>query len=66
MKAMPWVNMLLGLWLIVSPFLFGYTNDAAAFWNSEVIGFMLVVITGVVAVAIPRNARNHTKGRSSA
>ncbi len=66
MKAMPWVNLLLGLWLIVSPFLFGYTNDAAAFWNSEVIGFMMVVITGVVAFAIPRNARNQTKGRSSA
>ncbi|HZR46740.1 MAG TPA: SPW repeat protein [Candidatus Manganitrophaceae bacterium] len=65
MKAMPWVNILLGLWLIVSPFIIGYAGDAAAFWNSEVVGFMMVIITGVVAFAIPANAGNRTKNRSS-
>lgn len=63
---MPWVNILLGLWLIVSPFIIGYTGDTAAFWNSEVIGFMIVIITGVVAFAIPANAGNRKKNRSSA
>lgn len=66
MKAMPWVNILLGLWLIVSPFIIGYTGDTAAFWNSEVIGFMMVTITGVIAFAIPENARNQKKNRPAA
>jgi hypothetical protein len=66
MKAMPWVNIVLGLWLIASPFVIGYTGDTAAFWNSEVIGFMMVIITGAVAFAVPANARNQKKNRSSA
>jgi hypothetical protein len=66
MKAMPWVNIVLGLWLVVSPFIFGYTGDTAAFWNAEVIGVMMVIITGVIGFAIPAKSRDQNKDRSSA
>jgi len=47
-------NLIVGVWLVVSPFLFGYTYNTAEFWNSEVVGVMLIVITGIVGFSVPR------------
>jgi hypothetical protein len=36
-----WVTGLLGVWLIISPFVLGYANETAALWNSIVSGVVL-------------------------
>ena len=36
-----WVNVVLGAWLIVSPFLLGYTAHANAMWNQIVVGVLV-------------------------
>jgi len=42
-----WVTALLGLWLVVSPWLVGFADVAAAMWNQIVIG----VIVGGLALS---------------
>lgn len=38
-----WVNAVLGLWLIVAPFVLGTSNIAGAMWNDIVVGIGFVV-----------------------
>ncbi|MBI3805488.1 MAG: SPW repeat protein [Nitrospirae bacterium] len=54
MKVFVYLNLIVGIWLVVSPFLFRYTYNTAEFWNSEVVGIMLLVITSVVGFSVPR------------
>ena len=44
-----WVSALLGLWLIVSPWILGFTGLAAAMWNAIVVG---VIVGGLALWAI--------------
>ncbi len=44
------VNLVLGIWLIVSPFLFGYTSGAIA--NSVILG-IIVAVLAIVRLAMP-------------
>ncbi|HEY1377740.1 MAG TPA: SPW repeat protein [Gemmataceae bacterium] len=43
-----WLNLILGLWMIISPFVVRYSISPAATWNGVVLG-ILVAIAGVVA-----------------
>lgn len=33
-----WLNVLLGLWLIISPFVLGFSNQLRPLWNSIILG----------------------------
>lgn len=57
MRLIIYMNLIVGVWLIVSPFLFGGGTNTAEFWNSEVIGIMLIVMTGVIGFSVPRQNR---------
>lgn len=50
-----WMNLLLALWLIVSPFLLAYAGGwgGVAAWNSYIVGAALIVVT-VIALSKPR------------
>ncbi len=48
---MSWINILLGLWLVVSPFLFGFATIAPALWNSILVGLFLIAMAGWSFVA---------------
>jgi hypothetical protein len=48
-----WVNVALGIWLILSPFLLGYANLQLARWNEIVLG-VIVVGLGVWSVLASR------------
>jgi hypothetical protein len=37
-----WVNVVLGMWLIVSPYLLGYSNLEIARWNENILGVIVV------------------------
>lgn len=43
------LDLIAGLWLILSPFILGYSNLASALWNSLIIGFAVIVFGGMRA-----------------
>lgn len=38
-----WLNVILGLWLIISPWVLGYTATTAAFYNALIVGVLVAV-----------------------
>ena len=42
LRYWPGIVGVLGIWLIVSPFLLGYSGSLPALWNSIVVGLILV------------------------
>lgn len=49
------INLIAGLWLIVAPFLLGYSDLAVAVWNDVVIGIIVALLAIVSLAARPRN-----------
>ena len=49
-----WVNVVLGIWLIVSPFLLGYAMLSNALWNQIVLGAIIGILALWTAVASPK------------
>jgi len=43
-KILSWVNAVIGLWLIVAPFVLSYTKVTAAMWNDIIVGIIVVVL----------------------
>jgi hypothetical protein len=39
-----WVNVALGAWLVVSPYLLGFASVAAAFWNQVAVGLLVAIL----------------------
>jgi hypothetical protein len=40
-----WVNLVLGLWLIISPWVLGFSIAAGAMWTHVILGIIAVVIS---------------------
>lgn len=36
-----WVNLVLGIWMILSPFALGFYSESAAMWNNVLIGLLI-------------------------
>jgi SPW repeat len=43
-KSASGLNVVLGCWLIVSPWIFGYSGNQDAMWNSIAAGIIVVVV----------------------
>jgi len=43
-RNLDWINAVLGLWLVVSPFILGYSATMAALWNTIIVGLMVIVL----------------------
>ena len=41
-----WVNLALGAWLLISPWLLGFSTATIAMWNAVIIGALVVVFAG--------------------
>ncbi|MER3537504.1 MAG: hypothetical protein C4298_05385 [Thermus sp.] len=39
-----WANLVLGLWLLLSPWLLGYTSLTNALWNSVIVGILVALM----------------------
>ncbi len=39
-----WVNALLGVWLVISPWILGYAAVAAAMWNHVIVGIVCAAL----------------------
>jgi hypothetical protein len=48
------INILLGIWLIIAPFVLGYSNIERATWNAIIVG---VLVLAMAAVRISDPAR---------
>ena len=48
---MYWVTGLLGLLLILAPYILGYSDHAAALWSSGVLGLGVVLVSAYKALA---------------
>lgn len=44
MKWLSWVTLVLGVWLIVSPFVLGYWRVTSALWSQMVVGVLISLI----------------------
>ncbi|MGE5547366.1 MAG: SPW repeat protein [Solirubrobacterales bacterium] len=49
-----WLNLLIGVWLFISPWALGYSTTGAASWNSWVFG---VVVAAIALAALIQFAR---------
>lgn len=43
-RTFDWINAVLGLWLIVSPFALGFSAMPVILWNSIIVGVIAVVL----------------------
>ncbi len=50
---MSWVNVALGIWLIISPWVLGYSVVASALWNDVIVGVLVIVLGAWSAMASP-------------
>ena len=41
-----WINLVLGAWVILSPWLFGYATEMPLMWNSVIVGIGVVASAG--------------------
>jgi SPW repeat len=46
-----WINAALGAWLIVSPFILGFSAISAALWNQLGVGLVVLVLAAWAAMA---------------
>ncbi|MGH6894965.1 MAG: SPW repeat protein [Geminicoccaceae bacterium] len=39
-----WTNLLIGLWLVISPWVLGFSGNAVATWNTLVVGLLIFAL----------------------
>ncbi len=39
-----WINILAGIWLIIAPFVLGYSNNATPLWNDIILGIIIAIL----------------------
>ncbi len=62
-KSLSWVNAVLGLWLIIAPFILTYSGTAAAMWNDIVVGLVVAVLAAWAALSLGRSqTMSHGQG----
>jgi SPW repeat-containing protein len=54
-----WVNVTLGAWLLVSPWLLGFSSAALLTWNAVIMGVLIVVVAGWTLFPAP-DAKKHS------
>lgn len=55
---MSWMNVVLGLWVIIAPFYFGLAGSPGRFWNSIIVG-LLVAALGTWSALATRRMLHH-------
>lgn len=51
MPWLSWLSVLLGVWLIISPWVLGFTTNTNAFWNAILVGIAVVVVSAAHLMA---------------
>lgn len=48
-----WINIALGIWVIISPFIVQFTQFPAAMWNNVIVGIVIAVLA-IIRTSVPR------------
>jgi hypothetical protein len=48
-RTLDWINAILGLWLLASPFVLGYSATRIIVWNDAIVGIVILVLAGWAA-----------------
>ena len=56
---LPWLNVILGIWLIVSPFLLGYSTLMNVMYNDIIVGVLVAVIAFLSWYTSTRTTTSH-------
>lgn len=56
MKWIGWTTLIFGIWLLIAPFVLGYTGTAGALWNDIILGVLVAIFGGWAAVALKPKA----------
>jgi formate hydrogenlyase subunit 4 len=48
-----WLNILLGIWVIISPFVVQFAQLPAAMWNNVIVGIIIAVLA-IIRTSVPR------------
>lgn len=51
-----WVNLIVGVLLIISPFVLGFSDNLAALWTAIIAGVIVAVVSALQAAGAPRRA----------
>lgn len=62
MNYVPWINFILGLWLIISPFLLGYSNVRPAMWNEMIVGILVLIFSSTLGASITSRTTSYRSG----
>ncbi|MGA7270059.1 MAG: SPW repeat protein, partial [Acidimicrobiia bacterium] len=46
-----WTNLVLGVWLLLAPFVIGYWSTTAALWNDVILGLIVAVLAATSVVS---------------
>jgi hypothetical protein len=52
-----WTNAVIGIWLVVSPWVLGFSSDAVTTWNAAIIGLLVLCVAGWELYALPAETR---------
>jgi hypothetical protein len=56
-----WLNVLLGAWLIISPFVLGFANLVTPLWNNIICGVITLIIAGSSMAAVRATPKHYEK-----
>lgn len=59
-SSLSWINAVLGLWILVSPWVLQYSYSAVATWNSVIVGIIIIVLASWSALATDTSRENRT------
>jgi hypothetical protein len=51
-RCQSWLNVVVGVWLFISPWVLGTTSDGATAWNAWIIGAAIFVVA-LIAISSP-------------
>ena len=64
-KTLNWINAVLGLWLVIAPFLLRYTATASALWNDIIIGIVVIVLGSWAASKVGSTSNTGHEGHTA-
>ncbi len=53
-RTLNWISAVLGVWLVVSPFILGYSAMVAAMWNNIIVGAVVIVLAAWAATVLSK------------
>lgn len=40
-----WTNLILGVWLVISPFVLSFNDNMTAYWNTIILGILTIILS---------------------